>query len=198
MRETWVGSLGWEDSLEKGTIILAWRITWTTVHGIAKSWTRLSNFHFHLCMYICFSGTLLLSQWSNGYWHEFEQVPGVGDGQGSLACCSPWGRRESDMTEHLNWTELIYLSIYLWSGIEPAAPALETASLLLFVSVCAGSSLLWGLLSSCMPSLLIAVVSLVAEPGLQGVRASAAGARGLSSCGPLALGHRLSSCDSGA
>ena len=31
--------------------------------------------------------------------HEFEQAPGVGDGQGSLACCSPWGCKESDMTE---------------------------------------------------------------------------------------------------
>ena len=31
--------------------------------------------------------------------HEFEQVPGVGDGQGGLACCSPWGHKESDMTE---------------------------------------------------------------------------------------------------
>ena len=31
--------------------------------------------------------------------HEFEQVPGVGDGQGSLACFSPWGRKESDTTE---------------------------------------------------------------------------------------------------
>ena len=31
--------------------------------------------------------------------HEFEQVPGVGDGQGSLACCSPWCHKESDMTE---------------------------------------------------------------------------------------------------
>jgi len=31
--------------------------------------------------------------------HEFEQVVGDGDGQGSLACCSPWGRKESDMTE---------------------------------------------------------------------------------------------------
>ena len=30
--------------------------------------------------------------------HEFEQALGVGDGQGSLACCSPWGRKESDMT----------------------------------------------------------------------------------------------------
>ena len=30
--------------------------------------------------------------------HEFEQAPGVGDGQGCLACCSPWGRKESDIT----------------------------------------------------------------------------------------------------
>ena len=34
--------------------------------------------------------------------HEFEQAPGVGDGQGSLTCCSPWGRKESDMTERLS------------------------------------------------------------------------------------------------
>ena len=34
--------------------------------------------------------------------HEFEQAPGVVDGQGALVCCSPWGRKESDMTEQLN------------------------------------------------------------------------------------------------
>ena len=34
--------------------------------------------------------------------HEFEQTLGVGDGQGGLACCSPWGHRELDMTEQLN------------------------------------------------------------------------------------------------
>ena len=34
--------------------------------------------------------------------HEFEQALGVGDGQGSLACCSPWGRKELDTTERLN------------------------------------------------------------------------------------------------
>ena len=34
---------------------------------------------------------------------KFEQVLGVGDGQGGLACCSPWGCKESDMTERLNW-----------------------------------------------------------------------------------------------
>ena len=31
--------------------------------------------------------------------HEFEQAPGDGEGQGILACCGPWGRKESDMTE---------------------------------------------------------------------------------------------------
>ena len=44
-------------------------------------------------------------------WHhrvegnEFEHAPRVGNGQGSLACCSPWGHKESDTTEQLNWTE---------------------------------------------------------------------------------------------
>jgi len=39
--------------------------------------------------------------WLNG--HEFEWASGVGDGQGSLACCSPWGCKESNTTEWLNW-----------------------------------------------------------------------------------------------
>ena len=34
--------------------------------------------------------------------HEFESIPGVGDGRGGLASCSPWGCKESDMTERLN------------------------------------------------------------------------------------------------
>ena len=41
------------------------------------------------------------AQWLNG--HEFEQALGVADGQGSLACCSPWGPEESDTTEQLKW-----------------------------------------------------------------------------------------------
>ena len=38
--------------------------------------------------------------------HGFGWSPGVGDGQGGLACCSSWGRKELDTTEQLNWTEL--------------------------------------------------------------------------------------------
>ena len=37
--------------------------------------------------------------------HEFEWTPGVGDGQGNLACYSSWGHKELDMTKQLNWTE---------------------------------------------------------------------------------------------
>ena len=39
--------------------------------------------------------------WLDG--NEFEQAQGVGDGQGSLACYSPWGHKELDITEWLNW-----------------------------------------------------------------------------------------------
>ena len=44
--------------------------------------------------------------------HEFDYAQGVGDGQGSLACCSPWGHKESDTTEQLNWTELILFQTF--------------------------------------------------------------------------------------
>ena len=43
--------------------------------------------------------------------HEFEQALGVDDGQESLACCSPWGPKESDTTEQLNSTEVISLIV---------------------------------------------------------------------------------------
>ena len=48
-------------------------------------------------------------------WHhrldgrEFERTLGVGDGQGGLACCNSWGRKELDMTERLKWTELNWI-----------------------------------------------------------------------------------------
>ena len=45
--------------------------------------------------------------WLDG--HEFEQDLGVGDGQRNLACCSPWGHKESDTTDWLNWTDPLQL-----------------------------------------------------------------------------------------
>ena len=51
--------------------------------------------------------------WLDG--HGFESTPGVGDGQGGLACCDSWGRKESDTTERLNWTEyLVIIAIRKW------------------------------------------------------------------------------------
>ena len=44
MWETWVQSLAWEDSVEKGT--LPTPVSWPGVYGVAKSWTQLNNFHF--------------------------------------------------------------------------------------------------------------------------------------------------------
>jgi len=46
--------------------------------------------------------------WLNGC--ESEWTPGVGDGQGGLACCNSWGHKESDTTERLNWPELRVLN----------------------------------------------------------------------------------------
>ena len=59
--------------------------------------------------------------WVNG--HEFEQVMGVGDGQGGLACCSPWGRQESDTTERLSWTELRMESDFPGGAVVKNLPA---------------------------------------------------------------------------
>ena len=52
--------------------------------------------------------------WLDG--RESEWTPGVGDGQGGLLCCDSWGRKESDTTERLNWTELNphYDGIWRW------------------------------------------------------------------------------------
>ena len=71
------------DSLEK-TLMLG-----KTEGGRRRGWQRMMVGWNH-----CLNG------------HGFGWTLGVGDGQGSLACCSPWGRKEPDTTEWLNWSEL--------------------------------------------------------------------------------------------
>ena len=48
--------------------------------------------------------------------YEFEQVPRVGDGQGSLACCTPWGHKESDTAERLSndWQGIFFIGLPWW------------------------------------------------------------------------------------
>ena len=71
--------------------------------------------------------------------HEFEQTPGVGDGQGSLVCCSPWGHKESDTTEQLNWTGMLEMKFNLLlhtnekTGIERLS---ESQSKLMIEQIC--------------------------------------------------------------
>ena len=80
-----------ENPMDRG----AWQ---ATVHGVPKSQTLLSDWAYTHTKshYKSIRSKRIL----------FEQAPGVSDGQGSLVCCSPWGHKESDMTEHLNWMEL--------------------------------------------------------------------------------------------
>ena len=83
--------------------------------------------------------------------HEFEWTPGVGDGQGGLACCDSWGRKESDMTEWLNWTELKgYLKILYQSFLWPIFMYILTYKLLykvaiinIFANLCSTFSKYW-------------------------------------------------------
>ena len=82
------------------------RAWWAAVYGVTQSRTRLK------WLSRCWErlkqeekGTtddemVGWHHWLNS--HEYEQAPGDGDGQGSLACCSPWGHKESDTTERLN------------------------------------------------------------------------------------------------
>ena len=100
--------------------------------------------------------------------HEFEQALGDGEGQGSLACCSPWGHKESETTERLKKQQIIF-------------------KFCLFIFDCAGSLLLWGLslVAAGRASSLVVVrrllpvgASLAAEHRLQGTRASTVGVQG--------------------
>jgi len=59
-------------------------------------------------------------------WCEFEWTPGDGDGQGGLACCDSWGHKESDMTERLNWTELLYNIVLVLAYIDMNLPRVYT------------------------------------------------------------------------
>ena len=63
---------------------------------------------FPVVMYGWESWTVKMAGWHHwDYGCKSEWTPGVGDGQGGLACCDSWGRKELDTTERLNWTELV-------------------------------------------------------------------------------------------
>ena len=67
--------------------------------------------------------------------HEFEQAPGVADGQGSLECCRPWGCKELDMTERLNWTVSNFLQPMDYSPPGSPIHGVSQASILEWVAI---------------------------------------------------------------
>ena len=59
--------------------------------------------------------------------HDFEQTPGDGIGQGSLGCCSPWGRKEPETTKQLNWTDNSFFCLHIsppfWTSLPSPYPS---------------------------------------------------------------------------
>ena len=80
--------------------------------------------------------------WLNG--HESEWTPEVGDGQGGLVCCDSWGRKESDTTERLNWTEL-------YSDIFPLIYVNETICMVICLSSRFKLIILWPKINHLVP-----------------------------------------------
>ena len=110
-----------------------WRVPWTARRSIQSILKEISpeysleglmlKLKLQYCVHLMwrtdsFEKTLMLERWKEkgmtedemvGWHHRhnrhgFGWTPGIGDGQGGLACCSSWGLKESDTTERLNWT----------------------------------------------------------------------------------------------
>ena len=99
----------------------------TPILHMATSYEELTHWKIPWCWEGLGAGGEVMTEDEIAGWHhrlnghEFEWTPGVGDGQGSLACCDSWGLKERDVAEWLNWTELIlvilnYLSVPQISG----------------------------------------------------------------------------------
>ena len=109
-------------------------LPFTSLFSLESLLNHFASLHFFSLRTVLITASCLMSQTSahtsSGilsdemagwhHWlnkHESEWTPGVGDGQGGLACCDSWGHKESDMTEWLNWTELNPLKLFVTSTV---------------------------------------------------------------------------------
>ena len=67
--------------------------------------------------------------------HEFEWTLGVGDGQGGLACCDSWGRKESDTIEQLKWTELNWTELQFPGPLVPGSSGQKNGLLVVYLDL---------------------------------------------------------------
>ena len=87
-------------------------LSWSS-STLATSWEELTHWKRPWCWEGLGAGGEGATEDETAGWHrglygcESEWTLGVGDGQGDLACCDSWGRKESDTTERLNWTEVL-------------------------------------------------------------------------------------------
>ena len=106
---------------------------------------------FPVVMYGCESWTIKkaehqrIDSFQLWCWRRLLRVtPGIGDGQGGLACCDSWGRKESDMTERLNWTELNWTARRVnQSNLKEISPECSVEGLMLKLKVQYFGHLMW-------------------------------------------------------
>ena len=101
-----------------GVLLKEWCYSWKT-STLATSCEELTHWKKLWCSEGLGAGGEGDDRGWDGWWHHwldgrgFGWTPGVGDGQGGRACCDSWSRKESDVTERLNWTEWLMLNIFL-------------------------------------------------------------------------------------
>ena len=99
-QKTWVRSLGQENSLEEGTSPTLPQPAPSRARRLeaGERWARLAQARAA----VAGKGLILPRGGNHVVFSSCGVAPGVGDGQGGLACCDSWGRKESDTTERLN------------------------------------------------------------------------------------------------
>ena len=112
LRIPWTAKRSNQSILKKSALYIHWKDwcrSWNS-NPLATRFEELTYWIRHLCCERLKVGGEGDDRGWDGGWHhqlnghEFEQALGVGDGQGRLACCSPWGCKESVTTEQLNWS----------------------------------------------------------------------------------------------